>query len=156
MISSPDAFGPLLQALLLIGGLVGPDPNPGQMVPLQQKLDALDRLERTGEDRDCTSVIAAIRTKKADAEQSLKRFKENEKALEDGIANELRIIANAKPGDPIQGRIEAFNASLQTLEIVKMQKTRLTTLVEGRVQEERVFMLLCGAAKAKRAAGKDP
>jgi hypothetical protein len=147
----------LIQLLLFVSAFVGPEQNAGQtVVPLQQKVDALTRLERTGEAQGCEEVLAAIRTKKADAEDTLKMYLKAKIQVEDGIANDFQLLENRGLPEHKLTILKGIDASFRQLDGFRTQEARLNALIGARAREEWAFSHVSEAITAKRAQRQTP
>jgi hypothetical protein len=156
MMGSIDGLCLLIHPVVFVCALIGPERNPANMVPLKQKLDALALLERTGDESDCESVVAAIRLKKAAAEERQKVRLRGKKQLEDGIARYIQNLQNSGTIDDQLTRERGLEACLSRLEIVKALEAWTDYVIAGRVAEERAFSRLVQAIKAKQPDRKEP
>jgi hypothetical protein len=155
MILSPDGLYLLLQQALLLSVFIGPEYNATQMVPFEKKMDALTLFQRTGDASEYNAVIASIRTRKVEAEDTLRIYLKGKKQLEDGIANDFELLQKARPREAL-GLQKTIDASMRSLETDNYHVARLTAVIEGRVQEERLFTAFYEVIKAERARRKAP
>jgi hypothetical protein len=152
MLLSPGCSDWLARCLVVASAISGSDRYPGQPVFWQQKAQALARLARSGDGRDCDAVLKAMRGRRAWAETNLKLNREAEKQLLDGIANDLEIIKITRTDRDKASRMRDLESHTQTLSICKDQQELARKIIANLLWEERAFEQACRLLRAQRPA----
>ncbi len=154
---SPSHFAAVARLLMCWFSLIGPACPAEDNVPFLQKLEALDRLNRTGESQNCDALLAAIRKKRQEAEAAHNKYQKGIKQLEVGIANDRKLMQNAgvspETMQSLQGTLETHLRFLDNLNRLERQAG---ALFEGRKREESAFAELYESVKAKRGGQEKP
>jgi hypothetical protein len=152
-----DGLSVLAEGLLFVSALVGPQNYRGPLISFQKKLEALARFEHSGDAQDCRDVLAAIRNRKASAQDDLESVLRAQKQLDAGVANDIRLLQ--LQGDSPEMKIvrqKTLDATLGFQRTVNLSGIRSMALVEAHTQEEAVFRQLYETIRARQSERKAP
>jgi hypothetical protein len=141
----------LTEFLLMLGAFVNPIPDPRQMLPVEDKTKALLLFAQKGDSSEYRQVLAAIRQKKEQADDSLARFLKGIKQIEDDIRNDISLLQKA--GDKAPSITRRIESKKQTVKIRKAGMALKRQSILGRVKEEKAFTEVYRLLEKERKRG---
>lgn len=141
------------QILIYLGAFVSPERYNSQVIPWTDKVGALLRLARTGNETDCNKLLTAIRDKRDGCEKSLEKVAKAKASTEEYIQRKEQYLY--RPGWDTPGLLRDINGSKEALKSLQWAEDLNRQSIMGRKREEQAFTQARDFIKLLRLANRN-